>query len=36
MAYHRRWLVKGGMRGWKPPLPVPLLHKFVEEREKRP
>jgi hypothetical protein len=26
--------MKGRMRGWKPPLPGPLLHKGVEEREK--
>jgi hypothetical protein len=24
------------MKGGKPPLPGPLLHKFVEEREKTP
>jgi hypothetical protein len=27
------WLMKGRMRGWEPPLPGPLLHKCVEERE---
>jgi hypothetical protein len=30
------WLMKGRMKGGEPPLPGPLLHKFVEEREKRP
>jgi hypothetical protein len=28
------WLMKGWMRAEKPPLPCPLLHKCVEEREK--
>jgi hypothetical protein len=27
------WLMKGLLRGWEPPLPNPLLHKCVEERE---
>jgi len=30
------WLMKGRMGVWKPPLPGPLLHKCVEEREKTP
>jgi hypothetical protein len=28
--------MKGRMRSWKPPLPDPLLHKCVEERENTP
>jgi len=28
--------MKGRMNQGKPPLPGPLLHKFVEEREKTP
>jgi hypothetical protein len=30
------WLMKGRMRERKPPLPGPLLHKCVEERENTP
>ena len=34
---HRHgWLMKGRMGVWKPPLPGPLLHKCVEERENTP
>jgi hypothetical protein len=28
--------MKGRRRRWEPPLPGPLLHKCVEEREKTP
>jgi hypothetical protein len=28
--------MEGRMRGRKPPLPGPLLHKYVEERENTP
>jgi hypothetical protein len=28
------WLMKAGSRAGEPPLPGPLLHKCVEEREK--
>jgi hypothetical protein len=34
--FSRGWLMKGRSREWKPPLPGPLLHKCVEEREKTP
>ena len=32
----RGWLIKGRMNQGKPPLPCPLLHKFLEERENTP
>ena len=35
-VWERGWITKGRMGVWKPPLPGPLLHKCVEEREKTP